>query len=209
MKIYSGNFLIEQLLDQHLGDTSKEGGMIFTETRLKGAYIVELEQRVDERGFFARFYCQDEYAKQGLDQNFVQINNSLSLKKGTLRGLHYQLAPKAETKVIRCLMGGLFDVILDLRIDSPTFGKYYGIELTEDNRRMLYVPKGFAHGFLTLADNTEALYLVSEFYAPDYERAIRWNDPQFQIDWPFEPLVISEKDKGNPLFDRQYHLNLR
>jgi len=181
--------------------------MIFIETILKGAYLIDLEKKEDDRGFFARFYCINEYEKLGLDRNIVQINNSLSITKGTLRGMHYQLYPKSETKIIRCIKGALYDNILDLRPDSPTFGKSFGAELTAENRRMMYVPKGFAHGFLTLEENTEVLYLVTEFYAPEYERGIRWNDPAFKIEWPFEPVVISDKDKNLMDFNPAYHLN--
>jgi dTDP-4-dehydrorhamnose 3,5-epimerase len=180
--------------------------MLFTETPLKGAYVIDLEKRGDDRGFFARFFCVNEFKNKGLDDTFVQINNSLSTHQGTLRGMHYQLSPKAETKVVRCVRGALYDVILDVRPDSPTFGKSFGAELTAENRRMMYVPKGFAHGFLTLEDDTEALYLVSEFYAPEFERGIRWDDPKFNISWPLFPKVISEKDKNNRLFDPSYHL---
>lgn len=180
--------------------------MIFNETPLKGAYTIELNKKGDERGFFARLFCINEYDTLGLDNNIVQINNSLSATKGTLRGMHYQLAPKAETKIVRCIRGALYDVILDLRKDSPTFGKWYSVELSAENRRMMYVPKGFAHGFLTLVDNTEAFYLVTEFYAPDSERGVRWNDPKFNLKWPFEPLVISDKDRNQRDFDPGYHL---
>lgn len=161
--------------------------MIFNETPLKGAYTIELEKRGDERGFFARFFCVNEYDKMGLDRNVVQINNSLSAQKGTLRGMHYQLAPKAETKVVRCIRGALWDCILDLREGSPTFGQWYAEELTAENRRMMYVPKGFAHGFMTLADDSEVLYLVTEFYSPELERGVRWDDPEFAIKWPGVP----------------------
>jgi dTDP-4-dehydrorhamnose 3,5-epimerase len=181
--------------------------MIFTETNLKGAYIIDLEKREDERGFFARLFCIHEFDQIGLDRNIVQINNSLSIRKGTLRGLHYQLPPKAETKIFRCIHGSVYDVILDLRLESPTFGKWYGIELTAENRKILYIPKGFAHGFLTLEDHTETLYLVTEFYASEKERCIRWDDQRFKIEWPFHPTEISEKDKKAPDFDPKYHLN--
>src|SRR5262245_3128490 len=180
--------------------------MKFTETPLKGAFLIDLEKNEDDRGFFARFFCVNEFEKQGLETHFVQINNSLSRHKGTLRGMHYQLPPKGETKVVRCIRGSLYDVLLDVRPTSPTFGKSFGAELTAENRRMMYVPKGFAHGFLTLEDDTEALYLVSEFYAPEFERGIRWNDPRFDISWPFPPKIISDKDKANRLFDPPYHL---
>ncbi len=182
--------------------------MIFNETPLYGAYTIDLEKRDDGRGFFARFFCVEEFGKYNLDSKIVQINNSLSKDKGTLRGIHYQLEPKAETKIVRCLKGSLFDVIIDLRKESETFGKWFGTELTETNRTMMFVPKGFGHGFITLTENTEALYLVTEFYAPEYEKGIRWNDPYFNIQWPLEPVVISAKDESHPDFNEAFHLNL-
>lgn len=180
--------------------------MIFTETGLAGAYLIDLEKRGDERGFFARAFCEKEFAAQRLATRFVQVNNSLSAQKGTLRGMHYQLAPKAETKLVRCIRGSLYDVILDLRPSSPTFGKSFGAELTAENRRMMYVPKGFAHGFMTLADDTEAFYFVDEFYGPEQERGIRWDDPKFKVQWPHPPVVVSDKDKGHRDFDPSWHL---
>jgi len=180
--------------------------MKFTETPLKGAHIIELEKRGDGRGFFARFYCEREYRAQGLNHHIVQINNSLSRIKGTLRGMHYQLAPRAEDKVIRCLRGALFDAIIDLRPDSPTFLKHFTVELTAENRTMLYVPKGFAHGFLTLTEDTESFYLVTEFYSPELERGVRYNDPKIGIRWPMEPVVISDKDRNLPDFNPAIHL---
>ena len=179
--------------------------MIFTETPLPGAYVIELEKKGDDRGFFARAFCEREFAAHKLSSRFVQVNNSLSAQKGTLRGMHYQLAPKGETKLVRCIRGGLHDVILDLRKDSPTFGKSFGADLTAENRRMMYVPKGFAHGFITIEPNTEAFYFVDEFYAPEYERGVRWNDPRFKIAWPAEPLVISDKDRNQRDFDPAWH----
>jgi len=169
-------------------------------TPLKDAFIIELEKKGDHRGFFARLFCSQEFQEQGLDPKVVQANNSLSQEEGTLRGLHYQLPPKEETKLVRCIAGSLYDVILDIRQDSPTFGRSFGIELSSENRRMLYVPKGFAHGFLTLEPSTEILYLVSEFYSQELERGIRWNDPYFAIEWPKTPAVISEKDQKHPNF---------
>ncbi len=180
--------------------------MQFHPTPLDGAYTIELDKRGDERGFFARFFCEKEFANAGVKNQFVQINNSLSADKGTLRGLHYQLAPKAEMKVVRCIRGSLWDVILDIRTDSKTFGQWFGRELSAENRTMMVVPEGFAHGFITLEDNTEALYLVTEFYAPECERGIRWNDPKFNIEWPIEPIAISDKDRESPDFDPSYHL---
>lgn len=179
--------------------------MIFNETPLSGAYTIELEKRGDDRGFFARFFCRDEFAAEGLETNFVQINNSLTAKKGTLRGMHYQLPPAAEVKVVRCVQGALWDVILDLRAGSPTFGKWFGAELSAENRTMMYVPRGFAHAFVTLTDDAEALYLVSEFYAPDQERGVRFNDPAHGIEWPIEPTEISEKDRNWPDLDADFH----
>ncbi len=180
--------------------------MIFTETPLPGAWLIDLEKRGDDRGFFARAFCVNEFGKHGLATQFVQVNNSLSAQKGTLRGMHYQLAPKGETKLVRCIRGALYDVLLDLRRDSPTFGKSFGAELTAENRRMMYVPKGFAHGFITLADDTEAFYFVDEFYAPDRERGVRWNDPRFKIAWPIAPVVLSDKDRNHRDFDAAWHL---
>ncbi len=180
--------------------------MKFTETPLKGAFIIDMEKRGDDRGWFARFFCEREYQQKNLNHLIVQANTSASRHKGTLRGMHYQLAPKAEDKIIRCLHGALFDAIIDLRQDSPTFLRHFTIHLTAENRTMLYVPKGFAHGFITLEPNTEAFYLVTEYYAPEYERGLRYNDPRFAIQWPLEPVVISEKDKNHPDFNPHIHL---
>ena len=181
--------------------------MIFTETPLRGAYLIELEKKGDDRGFFARAFCEKEFAAHKLSSRFVQVNNSLSAQKGTLRGMHYQLSPKGETKLVRCIKGGLHDVILDMRKDSPTFGKSFGADLTAENRRMMYVPKGFAHGFITIEPNTEAFYFVDEFYAPEHERGVRWNDPKFKIAWPALPEVLSDKDKNHRDFDPVWHLS--
>jgi dTDP-4-dehydrorhamnose 3,5-epimerase len=179
--------------------------MKFSETPLKGAYLIDLEKKGDNRGFFARFFCENEFAQHNLVTHFVQINTSLTAAKGTLRGLHYQLQPSAEVKVVRCLRGSLYDLILDLRADSPTFGQSFGAELNAENRSMMYVPKGFAHGFVTLEDDTEALYLVSSFYSPYLERGVRYNDPRFKIQWPVTPVEVSEKDKSWPDFNDQFH----
>jgi len=180
--------------------------VIFQETALAGAYLIDLEKRGDERGFFARVFCEKEFSAHGLVTHFVQVNNSLSADRGTLRGMHYQLAPNAETKLVRCIRGALWDVILDLRPGSPSFGKSVGVELSAENRRMIYVPKGFAHGFVTLQTDTEAFYFADEFYAPDCERGVRWNDPRFGIEWPIEPAVISDKDRSQRSFDPAWHL---
>lgn len=180
--------------------------MKFRELPVQGAYLLDLEKRGDERGFFARMFCAREFAQQGLVTNFVQMNNSLSAEVGTLRGMHYQLPPHGETKVVRCVRGALYDAIVDLRPDSPTFGASCGAELTAENRTMIYVPRGCGHGILTLAPDTEAMYLVDEFYAPAAERGVRWNDPRFNIQWPREPAVLSDKDRNHPDFDPAIHL---
>ena len=180
--------------------------MKFTKTPIEGVYLIDLEKRGDDRGFFARSFCVNEFREAGLCTGFVQVNNSLTGTKGTLRGMHYQLQPKAETKIVRCIRGAFWDVVLDLRSDSPTFGKWYGAELSAENRQMMYCPKEFAHGFVTLTEDAEAFYFVDEFYAPEYERGIRWDDPRFKIDWPVDPVVISDKDRSWPDFDPQFHL---
>ncbi len=180
--------------------------MQFNSTPLPGACLIDLEKRGDDRGFFARVFCEQEFRAQGLASRFVQVNNSLSADKGTLRGMHYQLAPHAETKLVRCIRGAIWDVILDLRPDSPTFCQHFGAELSAENRRMMYVPKGFAHGFITLHDDTEAFYFADEPYAPDNERGIRWNDPHFRIEWPAKPAVLSDRDRDQRDFDPEWHL---
>ena len=179
--------------------------MKFTPLPLSGAHLIDLEKRGDDRGFFGRFFCEAEFAQHGLRNRFVQINNSLTAKKGTLRGMHYQLPPAAEVKVVRCIRGALYDVILDLRPDSATFGHSFGSELSAENRTMMYVPEGFAHGFVTLDPDTEALYLVSAAYAPAAERGIRFNDPKFNIHWPTPPAELSDKDRTWPDYDPQVH----
>jgi len=180
--------------------------MKFTQTPLAGAYVIQLEPRGDDRGWFARFFCRNEFGQHGLCSDVLQINNSFSKYKHTLRGMHYQLAPKAEDKIVRCLRGAFLDVIVDLRPDSKTFLQHFSIELSAENRTVLFVPKGFAHGFLTLTDDTEAFYLVTEFYSPQHERGLRYNDPKLGIRWPFEPAVISDKDKNYPDFNPDIHL---
>lgn len=174
--------------------------MIFTETELKGAFIVEIKQLTDDRGFFGRSWCRNEMEAHGLNGNIAQANTSFSKTKGTIRGLHYQKHPYEETKIIRCTKGAIYDVIVDLRKDSPTFMKWIGVELTEDNYRMVYVPENFAHGFITLADNTEVYYLVTSFYTPHAEGGIRYDDPALNIQWPVPVSVVSEKDRLHPDF---------
>jgi dTDP-4-dehydrorhamnose 3,5-epimerase len=180
--------------------------MKFIETPLKGVFVIELEKRGDDRGFFARAFCEREFEQHGLNPKIVQMNNSLSTQRGTLRGIHYQLPPKAEDKTFRCLRGSLYDVIVDLRLGSPTFLKHFTIELTAENRKMVHVPQGCANSFMTLEDNTEILYFTSEYYSPENERGIRYNDPALGIKWPMEPVVISDKDKNHPDFKPEIHL---
>jgi dTDP-4-dehydrorhamnose 3,5-epimerase len=180
--------------------------MKFIETPLKGVFVIELEKRGDDRGFFARYYCEREFEQHGINPKIVQINNSLSSHRGTLRGIHYQLAPKAEDKTFRCVRGSLFNVVIDLRPGSPTFLKHVAIELTAENRLMAHVPQGCANSFMTLADDTEIIYFTSEFYSPQHERGVRYNDPQLGIRWPMEPVVISDKDRNHPDFNPETHL---
>ena len=179
--------------------------MRFHKTPLEGAYLVELDKRGDHRGFFARMFCENEFGAAGLETRFVQINNSLTVEKGTLRGLHYQLPPAAEVKVVRAIKGALWDVIVDLRPGSSTYLKWFGAELTEDNRSMMYVPRGFGHGFITLTYNVEAFYLDSAFYSPEAERGLRWDDPGIGIEWPVEPQEMSDKDRNWPDLDPKFH----
>lgn len=174
--------------------------MIFTETKLKGAYIIEIKKIGDERGFFGRSWCANEMAEAGLNPKIAQINTSLSKYKGTLRGLHFQIAPYRECKMIRCTKGTIFDMIVDLRPESPTFLQWFGETLTEDNHKALYSPEGFAQGFITLEENSEITYFTTEFYAPGKDRGVRWNDPQIGIELPIQPSVISEKDENWPDF---------
>lgn len=174
--------------------------MIFKQTKLKGVFFIEPEELVDERGFFARSFCRKEFEKYDLNPEVAQCNISFNLKKGTLRGMHYQVPPSEEAKLVRCTRGALYDVILDIRPDSPTFKHHFGLLLTADNRLALYIPEGFAHGFLTLEDNTEVFYQMSEFYAPDTARGLRWNDPAFSIPWPIEVEVVSDRDSSYPDF---------
>lgn len=175
--------------------------LILRQTGLKGAFIIELERAEDERGYFARAFCRREFASRGLDFNVAQCNISFNRTRGTLRGMHYQVAPHEEVKVVRCTRGALHDVILDLRPQSDTFRRWMSIELTAENGLMLYVPKGFAHGFQTLEDETEVLYLMSEDYHPESARGVRWDDPAFAIEWPAEERrIISTRDRLHPDF---------
>ncbi len=172
--------------------------MIFTETKLKGSFILEIKKLEDERGFFGRSWCANEMNAHGLKSDIKQVNTSFSLKKGTIRGMHYQNDPFQETKLVRCTKGSIYDVIIDLRKNSPTYKHWIGVELTQDNFKMLYVPEDFAHGFITLEDKCEVSYLVTQFYTPGAESGIRWDDPKFAIEWPISPAVVSAKDKSHP-----------
>ncbi len=172
--------------------------MQFTKTGLEGAFIIDIQEISDPRGFFARGWCQREFEENGITANISQANISFNREKGTLRGLHYQKAPYEEAKLVRCTKGAIFDVAVDIRPDSSTFGKWVGAELTAQNHRMLLVPEGFAHGFQTLEDNTEVFYQVSEFYTPESEGGARYDDPAFGINWPIEVSVLSDKDANWP-----------
>jgi len=172
--------------------------MIFTETKIQMAYIIDLERREDHRGFFARSWCQKEFESHALNPCTAQINVGFNKRKGTLRGMHFQLSPYQEVKVVRCTMGAVYDVIIDLRPASSTHKQWFGVELTADNRRMLYIPEGCAHGYQTLIDNTEIYYQTSQFYAPEHAIGVRYNDPAFGIDWPVAVEVISDADRSWP-----------
>lgn len=168
--------------------------MLFIQTPLQGAYVVDLEKIQDERGFFARVFCAQEFEQHGLKPVIAQANLSFNHRKGTMRGLHYQLTPAAETKLVRCISGAIWDVIVDMRPDSETYLQHFGVELSTSNRRALYVPEMFAHGYLTLTDGAEVIYSVGELYTPGAERGIRYDDPALGIDWPIKVSVISRKD---------------
>lgn len=174
--------------------------MIFRETKLKGAFLIELEKLEDPRGFFARSWCQKEFERQGLNPRLAQCNISFNERKGTLRGMHYQVKPFEEAKLVRCTRGAIYDVIVDLRAGSPTRGNSWAEVLDSENRKMLYIPEGLAHGFLTLAENTEVFYQMSEFYTPECARGFRWNDPAFDLPWPEPAQVISDRDRDYPDF---------
>jgi dTDP-4-dehydrorhamnose 3,5-epimerase len=175
--------------------------MIFRETPLAGAWVLEPERFEDERGFFARTWCRDDFAARGLDPTIAQCSVSWNHRRGTLRGLHLQTAPHEEVKLVRVTRGAVWDAIVDLRPESPTFQRHFGITLSAENRHELYIPKGVAHGFQTLEDGTEVFYQISEFYAPESARGYRWDDPSFAIPWPEPVTVISEKDRDLPLFE--------
>jgi dTDP-4-dehydrorhamnose 3,5-epimerase len=176
--------------------------MKFMETKLKGAYIIEIEPIQDERGFFARSWCRNEFEEQGIDFTIIQCNISYNDKKGTLRGMHYQVSPYEEAKMVCCTRGAIYDVIIDLRPPSPTYGQWHAVELHAENHKIFYIPKGFAHGFQTLNDKTEVFYQMSEFYYPEYAKGVRWDDPSFMISWPWiKKRTISKKDLSYPLLE--------
>jgi dTDP-4-dehydrorhamnose 3,5-epimerase len=174
--------------------------MIFTETKLTGAFLIDLDRKEDVRGFFARVFCVDEFRSNGLNPQVAQCSISFNRHKSTLRGMHWQSAPKGEAKLIRCTRGAIFDVIVDLRPESPTRLQHVTPDLSEDNGRMLYIPEGFAHGFQTLADETEVYYQMAEFFSADLGRGARWNDPAFQITWPLPDPIMNDRDRSWPDF---------
>lgn len=178
--------------------------MTFTSLSLNGSYIVDLNAFTDERGWFARYYCKDEFSKIGHTKDWVQMNHSAGFQKGTLRGLHYQIPPYSEIKLVRCIAGKIFDVIVDLRQGSPTFLQWQGIELSAENRRMIYIPEGFAHGFQTLTDNCELLYHHSAFYTPKAEKGIKYDDPAIAVQWPEALTVLSSRDASHQLLDKNF-----
>lgn len=176
--------------------------MKFNATGIEGAFVIELEKMQDDRGYFARTFCQNEFDSHGLSTSWAQANTAFSNKKGVLRGMHYQSPPFAEAKLVRCIRGAAFDVIIDLRPKSKSFSKWFGVELTPDNGKMLYVPEGFAHGYQTLKDDTELFYLVSQFYTPQAEQGVRWNDARFNISWPIvHDIQLSPKDQSWPDYE--------
>jgi dTDP-4-dehydrorhamnose 3,5-epimerase len=175
--------------------------MVFIETKLPGTFILQAEKKEDHRGFFARTWCQHEFEARGLSPKFVQSSISVSRKRGTLRGMHYQTEPYEEAKLIRCISGAIYDTVIDLRPLSPTFKQHFSVVLTAESYQSLYVPKKFAHGLQTLHDNTEVLYQISEFYSPEHACGVRWNDPAFGICWPDAERTISERDQTYPDFD--------
>ena len=178
--------------------------MIFTSTSLTGSYVIDLEPRSDERGWFARYYCKDEFQKIGHTKEWVQMNHSVTNKKGSIRGMHFQVHPYKEIKMLRCIAGSVYDVIIDLRKDSDTFLKWTGVELSAANKKMLYIPEGFAHGFQCLEDNCELTYHHSEFYQPGAEAGIRYNDPLLNIEWPLPPTIISSRDEGHHFLNENF-----
>ncbi len=174
--------------------------MRFTETKLQGAFVIDIEPIEDQRGFFARSFCRLEFERHGLNPDLAQCSISFNKVKGTLRGMHYQAAPHAEAKVVRCTMGAIYDIVIDLRPGSPSFKQWVGVELSAKNRNAVYIPEGFAHGFLSLADESEVYYQISEYFVPECSAGVRWDDPAFAVQWPGQVKVISERDRNYPDF---------
>ena len=173
--------------------------MIFHNTKIEGLFLIEPEIKIDERGYFSRVFCEEELKKNGIDFNIVQINRSFTNKKGTIRGMHFQKEPKSEGKMIQCVKGAVYDVAIDLRPKSPTYSQWVAEELSEENKKMFFVPKGFAHGFQTLTDKCELLYFMTEYYFPKHASGVRWDDPFFNIKWPLGDSLLSERDRAWPL----------
>jgi dTDP-4-dehydrorhamnose 3,5-epimerase len=178
--------------------------MTFTPTSLRGSFLIEPKVFQDERGWFARYYCKDDFKEIGHNREWVQLNQSVTENKGTVRGLHFQMKPFREIKMVKCIMGAIFDVILDLRLDSPTFLNWFGAELSAKNKKMLYIPEGFAHGFQSLEDNCELIYHHTEFYTPNFESGIRYDDPKIKIQWPLPVTMLSPRDKSHPYLDESF-----
>lgn len=178
--------------------------MIFTETKLQGSYAIELEPFIDERGWFARYFCMDEFAQIGHTKEWLQMNHSCTYKKGSLRGMHYQLPPFSEIKLVRCIAGSVFDVIVDVRKNSSTFMQWFGAELSAENKKMMYIPEGFAHGFQCLTDNCGLLYHHTEYYEPNVEMGIKYDDPKIKIGWPLAVTIISKRDEVHPFLNENF-----
>ena len=174
--------------------------MRFRETDLAGAWLLEAEPHRDDRGSFSRIWCRREFGERGLVTDLVQASLSWNARRGTFRGMHYQAPPRAEVKLVRCVRGAVYDVIIDLRPDSPSYYRHFGVELSAENQRAVYVPEGFAHGFQALEDDSEVLYHMSEFYSPEHGRGVRWDDPVFEIDWPVADPIMNERDRDYPDF---------
>ena len=178
--------------------------MIFTPTTLSGSYVIDVKPFEDERGWFSRYYCKNEFQQIGHDKDWVQLNHSVTKQKGTLRGMHYQIAPYREIKMVKCITGAIYDVIIDLRKSSPTFLQWYGVELSAENKRMLYIPEGFAHGFQCLADNCQLLYHHSEYYRPNAEGGIKYDDPLINIQWLLPVEMLSARDASHPYINKNF-----
>ncbi len=178
--------------------------MKFLPTQLTGSYIIQLDTKLDQRGWFARYYCKNEFREIGHNKEWVQMNHSFTFKKGTVRGMHFQLPPFREIKMVRCIAGAVFDVIVDLRKDSPSFLQWFGFEMSSSNKKMIYIPEGFAHGFQTLTDDCELIYHHSEYYTPTSESGVRYNDPLVKISWPLEVKEISERDQSHYFLDQSF-----